>query len=234
MTEQAVTIPLALLAGVVTFASPCFLPVVPVFVGYMSGTTQTFRGRGAAVAQASVFVAAFATVFIALYGLIGLVGYVINDQQGLLRVIGGSVLIVLGLNLVGLLRIPVLDRTLRVDYHDDMAKPPSVRRSMLLGLAFGAGWTPCVGPMLGAVLTLAEVRQSAWAGLGLMVAFSLGLGLPFVAICAGASGLAGRLRWFVVHRRGVEIATGTLLIAMGFLIITDLTGQLAGMLPAPV
>jgi cytochrome c-type biogenesis protein len=234
LTEQAVTIPLALLAGVVTFASPCFLPVVPVFVGYLSGTEQTFRGRRAAAVQASVFVAAFGGVFIALYGLIGLIGYVINDHQDLLRVLGGSVLIVIGLNLVGLLRLPFLDRTLRVDYTDDMARPPSARRSMLLGLAFGAGWTPCCGPMLGAVLTLAEVRQSAWAGLGLMFAFSLGLGLPFVAICAGASGLAGRLRWFMVHRRGVEITTGVLLMVVGFLIITDLTGWLAGRLPTPV
>lgn len=234
MTEQAVTIPLVLLAGVVTFASPCFLPVVPVFVGYLSGTTQTFRGRGAAAMQASVFVAAFATVFIALYGLIGLVGYVVNDHQDVLRVIGGSVLIVLGLNLVGLLRLPFLDRTLRVDYHDDMARPPSVKRSVLLGLAFGAGWTPCVGPMLGGVLGLAAAGESAWEGLGLMVVFSLGLGLPFVAICAGASGLAGRLRWFVVHRRGVEAVTGVLLVVVGFLIITDLTGQLARLLPALV
>ncbi|MCL2089964.1 MAG: cytochrome c biogenesis CcdA family protein [Micrococcales bacterium] len=234
MTEQVVTIPLVLLAGVVTFASPCFLPVVPVFVGYVSGTAETFRGRGAAVTQASVFVAAFATVFIALYGLIGLIGHVIDDRQGLLRVIGGSVLIVLGLNFVGLLRLPFLDRTLRVDYTDDMSRPPSVKRSLLLGLAFGAGWTPCVGPMLGAVMTLAATGESAWAGLGLMVVFSLGLGLPFVAICAGASGLAGRLRWFMVHRREVETTTGVLLMVIGFLIIADLTGWLAGRLPTPV
>lgn len=226
-----VTVPLALLAGVVTFASPCFLPVVPVFVGYLSGTPQTYRGRGVAVTQASVFVAAFATVFIALYGLIGLIGYVINDRQGLLRILGGSVLIVLGLNLVGLLRIPFLDRTLRVDYHDDMSRPPSVKRSLLLGLAFGAGWTPCIGPMLGGVLGVAAAGHSAWQGLGLMVVFSLGLGLPFVAVCAGATGLTGRLRWFMVHRRGVEAVTGALLMVIGFLIIAGLTGRLANLLP---
>ncbi|MCL2422473.1 MAG: cytochrome c biogenesis protein CcdA [Micrococcales bacterium] len=234
--DTVVTVPVALLAGVVAFASPCFLPVVPVFVGYLSGsgTTGTYRGRGAAAAQAAVFVTAFAVVFIALYGLIGLVNHVLADQRSLLRVVGGSVLIVLGLNLAGVIRIPFLDRTLRVDYHDDMAHPPSARRSVLLGLAFGAGWTPCIGPALGVVIGMAEESASAWTGLGLMVVFCLGFGLPFVAVCAGATGLVGRFRWFVVHRRAVEIVTAVMLMVIGFLIITDLTGRLADLLPTPV
>ncbi|MCL2466469.1 MAG: cytochrome c biogenesis CcdA family protein [Micrococcales bacterium] len=234
--DQVVTVPVALLAGVLAFASPCFLPVVPVFVGYLSGsgTTETYRGRGAAVAQASVFVGAFATVFIALYGLIGLVGQVLADRQSVLRVVGGSVVIVLGLNLLGLVRLPFLDRTLRVDYYDDMTRPPTVKRSVLLGLAFGAGWTPCIGPVLGGVLGLAAQSESVWTGLGLMVVFSLGLGLPFVAVCAGATGLTSRLRWFIVHRRGVEIVTGAMLVVIGFLIIANLTGRLAALLPSPV
>jgi cytochrome c-type biogenesis protein len=224
------TVPLVLLAGLVSFASPCFLPVVPVFVGYMTGQTAgTAPRRGAAALQAALFMAAFAVVFAALWALVGLVGWAAAGARPVLRVAGGALLVLLGLHTAQLIHLPLIDRSLRPTYSPDPAAPPAWRRSVLLGLAFGAGWTPCIGPVLGGVLGLTTTAGSVAGGLGLLAVYTLGLGLPFVLVCAGATGLTGRLQWFVRHRRGVDWVTGGLLVAVGFLIITNLFARLSAL-----
>jgi cytochrome c-type biogenesis protein len=257
------TVPLVLLAGVVSFASPCFLPVVPVFVGYMTGQAAAPApshdsalapapshghaarpapprdpalapppSRGPALARlgvlhAVVFMVSFGAVFAALWALVGVVGWAVADHRATLRVIGGAILVVLGLQTAGLIRLGFLDRVLKPAYSPDGSKAPTWRRSVLLGLAFGAGWTPCVGPVLGGVLGLTTSTASVWSGLGLLGVYTLGLGLPFVLVCGGATGLAGRLTWFVRHQRGVDRVTGALLIGVGFLVISDLFSRLS-------
>ncbi|MDR1766939.1 MAG: cytochrome c biogenesis protein CcdA [Propionibacteriaceae bacterium] len=230
------TIPLVLLAGVASFASPCFLPVVPVFAGYMTGqgAANPDRGRLGGVGQALVFMAAFSAVFIAGWAVIGLIGWVAGDYRAWLRIGGGIVLVVLGLHVSGLLRIGLLDRVLRASYNPDMAEPPNWRRSALLGLAFAAGWTPCIGPVLGGVLGLATTADSLGSGLGLLVVYCLGLGVPFVLVSAGITSLASRLKWFVRHQRGVNAVAGMLLIAVGFLMIADLFSRLSALIPEVV
>lgn len=231
---------MVLLAGIVSFASPCFLPVVPVFVGYLVGQDSATTGTGgtavavrtrrwSAVGHALAFVAAFSAVFVVLWSLVGLVGWVVGDFRGVLRVVGGAVLILLGLYTMELIRLPLLDRTFRVRYSPDMGEPPTYRRSALLGLAFGAGWTPCIGPVLGGVLGLATHSGSVGSGALLLVVYCVGLGLPFVAISAGATGVTRRLRWFARHHRAVGIVTGALLIAIGFLMVADLFDRLAAL-----
>lgn len=227
---EGLTVPLVLLAGVVSFASPCFLPVVPVFVGYLAGR-GTGTGRAAAVRHAATFVGAFTLVFVLLWSLVGVVGWAVGDHRAILRVAGGAVLIVLGLHTAGLVRVPLADRTLRARYSPAIAEPPTHRRSLLLGLAFGAGWTPCIGPVLGGVLGLATRSDSVLGGAGLLVVYALGLGLPFVLVCAGASGLTRRLSWFARHHRAVSAVSGALLVAVGFLMVADLLPRLAALTP---
>ena len=233
MDPVALSLPLVLLAGVVSFASPCFLPVVPVFVGYMTGTASQAPGpvwrRWAAAGHACLFMTAFGLVFAALWALVGLIGWAAADYRGALRVTGGIILVFLGLYTTGLIRLPFMERLIGPVYSPDSAEPPSVGRTVLLGLAFGAGWTPCIGPVLGGVLALTTNSTSLASGLGLLAVFTLGLGLPFVLVCAGVSGLTARLRWFVRHRRGVNAVTGGLLILVGFLMIADLFSRLSAL-----
>ncbi|MCL1838768.1 MAG: cytochrome c biogenesis protein CcdA [Propionibacteriaceae bacterium] len=247
------------IAGVVAFASPCFLPVVPVFVAYLAdkreapvlagvkvGTagdallTEAESPQGSAsvkraidwsgAGQALVFMAAFSAVFISLWGLVGLIGYVVGDLKTWLRIAGGIVLVIIGLHATRLISIPLLDRVLTPQYSPNRTEPPNFRRSLLLGLAFGAGWTPCIGPILGGVLGLATTYDSLGIGIVFMAVFSLGLGIPFILVCAGATSVLNRLKWFSAHQGGVSIVVGIFLIIVGFLMITDLFTQLAAWL----
>lgn len=263
-----ISVSVAFVAGVASFASPCFLPVVPVFVGYMAGrgkpgpsgaavgpgpapapsaavgpgpgdagqlavAQRTAAGhRLWAVGNAVAFVAAFSAVFISLWALVGLIGWVVGDYRDVLRIGGGALLILLGLHTAGLIRLPLLDRTLRVGYTPETAEAPTIRRSVLLGLAFGAGWSPCIGPTLGAILGLATNSDSILAGVGLLAVYSVGLGVPFVIAAAGVAGLTRRLSWFTRHHRAVSLVTGGMLIVVGFLMINDLFARIATALPS--
>jgi len=239
MSLSIVSVVLVLWAGIVSFASPCFLPVVPVFVGYLAGRPDGDTGavtvrRRNAVGQACAFMAAFAAVFIALWGLVGLIGWAVGSYRDWLRIIGGAILVVIGLHTTGLIHISFLDRVVQAPYSPDRSQAPNLRRSVLLGLAFGAGWTPCIGPILGGVLGLAVTSGSLGTGILLLIVYSLGLGIPFVLVCAGASSVMNRLTWFVTHRRAVNIVVGTFLIVVGFLMISNLFDRLAGLMPFSV
>lgn len=226
-----ITLLLALTAGVVSFASPCFLPIVPAFVGQLLGASSGRPvSRRAALANAVSFVAGFSAVFIALWASIGLIGRSLGPQAGLLRVIGGVVLIVMGLHLAGLIDVGVLNRVVRLPLP---AKPAGagVIGSGLLGVVFGAGWTPCIGPILGGILALATVNASSGQGIVLMFAYCLGLGLPLVLVAVGAVEINGRLGWFKRHQVAISLVSGGLLVVIGFLMITNLFARLAALVP---
>ena len=234
LSLSLISLVVVLWAGVASFASPCFLPVVPVFVGYLAGQPSQgtlARRRWSAVGQGLVFMAGFATVFIAWWALIGLIGWAVGAWRDWLRVGGGVVLVLIGLHTAGWIQIPLLNRVLAAPYAPDRGQQPNLRRSLLLGLAFGAGWTPCIGPILGGVIGLTTTTASLGAGLALMVVYSLGLGIPFVLVCAGADMVMKKLTWFVAHRRQVDIVVGLFLIVVGFLMIADLFSRLAALAP---
>jgi cytochrome c-type biogenesis protein len=239
-----VSIAVAFLAGIVSFASPCCLPLVPIYVSYMVGTTPpgSPSARRVALKQALAFVLGFSVVFVALWASVGLVGYLLRHYAGLLRQVGGVVLIVMGLHVAGVIRVSALYRQVSVptgrivgrsDSGDGTVKvqAPSYLRSGLLGVAFAAGWTPCIGPILGGIIGLASLSSSVGQGTVLLIAYAVGLGVPFDLVAVGASAVNQRLVWFRNHEAGVSIATGAMLILVGFLMITNLFVKLNGLLP---
>jgi cytochrome c-type biogenesis protein len=230
MTGIAVLVAVA--AGVVSFASPCLLPLVPVYVSYLLGTAPTGRPAAAtrqnvALRHALVFVAGFTTVFVTVWASLGFVGYLLRDHAAQLRVAGGAVLIVFGLHVAGLIEISALYRDARPlqrltrPVPDGATPGPRYWHSLILGIAFAAGWTPCIGPVLGGIIGLASASPTALDGTLLLLAYALGLGIPFVLVAVGATEVSRRLGWLRRHQRGVDLVTGAVLVGGGFLLITN-------------
>jgi len=239
------SIAVAFLAGIVSFASPCCLPLVPAYVSYMVGTTPpgSPRARRVAFHQSLAFVLGFAVVFVGLWASVGLVGYLLRDYVGILRQVGGAVLIVMGLHVAGVIRISALYRQVTVPTGrivgqsptgdgTVLVKAPSYRRSTLLGVVFAAGWTPCIGPILGGIIGLASINSSLGEGTVLLIAYALGLGVPFVLVAMGATAANQRLLWFRKHEAAVSMVTGIMLILVGFLMISNQFIKLSGLVPA--
>jgi Cytochrome c biogenesis protein len=240
-TGIGLAIVIAFLGGIVSFASPCCLPLVPAYVGYMVGTdteSGTARRR-AAFYQALAFVVGFSTVFITLWASIGLVGYVLRDYVGILRQLGGAILVFMGLHVAGVIDVGVLYREVHLPvgpmgggsmgFGQAVPGTPSYRRSALLGIVFAAGWTPCIGPILGGIIGLATVSASVAEGTVLLVAFAAGLAIPFILVAVGATAVSHRLGWLRDHNRAVSAVTGVMLVAVGFLMITNTFARLSGL-----
>ncbi|RRD48809.1 cytochrome c biogenesis CcdA family protein [Arachnia propionica] len=223
-----VTVPVALLAGLVSFASPCFLPIVPVFVGQLVGSDPRHVDRRVALANSTAFVVGFSLVFIAMWASLGLVGRSIGPWAHHARILGGAVLVFLGLHVAGLLRIPFLDSVVRARMPGGRA---SAVRAGLIGVVFAAGWTPCIGPVLGGILAMATASATVWSGLALMVAYCLGLGLPIIAVALGSARVTRHFDWFRRHHVAISLATGALLVIVGFLMVTNMFSRLAGLMP---
>lgn len=225
-----ITIPVALLAGVLSFASPCFLPVVPVFVAQLVGAGQVRVARRAAVGNALAFVAGFSGVFIAVWACLGLIGRSLGPYAVHARVAGGALLVFMGLHVAGILNVRILDTLVRGEVPAGPGRP-SVWRAGLMGAVFGAGWTPCIGPILSGILALATVSATAWSGVGLMAAYCLGLGVPIVAVAVGSAEATRRLDVFRRHHVAVSLVSGGLLVIVGFLMMTNIFSRLAGLVP---
>jgi cytochrome c-type biogenesis protein len=237
-----VGIPIAFLAGVISFASPCCLPLVPGYVSYMVATSpdDPAASRRVALFHSLAFVVGFTVVFIAIWASVGLVGYLFRDYLGLLRQLGGAVLIFMGLHVAGLISVSALYRDARLPIDAGSAsqaaggeaqRKPSYGRSALIGVIFSAGWTPCIGPILGGIIGLASVSASVAEGTLLLFVYAIGLGIPFVLVALGATAVSERLRWFRRHQTAVDIATGAMLAGIGFLMITNTFARLSGALP---
>jgi cytochrome c-type biogenesis protein len=233
---------IAFLAGVVSFASPCCLPLVPAYVGYMVGAAPDglANRRMVAFRQSLAFVLGFSAVFIALWASVGFVGYMLRDYAGVLRQVGGAVLVFMGLHVAGVINVAALYREVRLPvgplgghaaFEVAPVRPPSYARSTLLGVTFAAGWTPCVGPILGGIIGLASVSASVAEGTVLLIAYSTGLAVPFILVAVGASSVSHRLGWLRQHHRAVSVATGAMLVAVGFLMITNTFARLSPLVP---
>ena len=234
---------IAFLAGIVSFASPCCLPLVPAYVGYMVGTDPEGNAtrRRTAFNHALAFSFGFTVVFIALWASVGLVGYVLRDQAWILRQVGGAVLIFMGLNVAGLINFSAFYREAHLPvgpmggsmmgFGRPQPAGPSYGRSTLLGVVFAAGWTPCIGPILGGIIGLASVSASVLEGTVLLVAFAAGLAIPFILVAVGATAVSRRLGWLRTHHQAVSWVTGGMLVVVGFLMITNTFSRLSGLLP---
>jgi cytochrome c-type biogenesis protein len=216
-----VNIAIAFGAGILSFLSPCVLPLVPAFLVDMAGEAAlagTQRAR--TFVHALAFVLGFTTVFTLLWIGVALVGSFAGEMVSWLQKIGGLLLVVLGMQMLGLIRIPFLARELDLRLEGSTTGLP---RSFLIGLAFGVGFTPCVGPYLGAILTLL-LNEDLGSGAVLLVAYALGLGIPFLLLAGGLGGARRLARWLASHIRVVNLAGGTLVIAMGLVLVS---GQFA-------
>ena len=219
---EALTLPLlAVVAGFISFTSPCCLPLVPGYLSYVSALPVSDLGdreaRRVSVRAALGFVAGFTVVFTALgVGATLLGSAFLRNQDTVVRAFG-VVIIALGLATMGLLRIPVLQREKRVD----LARVPrGPAWAFPMGMAFAAGWAPCIGPVLATILATAAVSGTAlWGGV-LMVLYSLGLGIPFVLLALGFTRAQRSLAWLRRHGRRIEVAGGALLVVVGVLFVT--------------
>ena len=228
-------IPVALMAGLVSFASPCVLPLVPAYVGYLGGMTGSADRLGAgptpvrtspapAPARSRVllgvalFVAGFTAVFVALAVLAGSLGGLLVEYQDPITRVLGVVVIVLGLGFLGL--IPFLQNEKRVH----LAPRAGLWGAPLLGVTFGLGWVPCIGPTLAAILTLSLDGGSAGRGALLAVAFCLGLGLPFLLVALFVDRSTGALAFLRRHRLAIMRIGGGLLVILGIALVTGVWG----------
>lgn len=220
-------LPLAVAAGLISFLSPCVLPLVPGYLSYVTGLTGVdlaARGRGRLVAGALLFVAGFTAVFVSAGVLLGSLGGFLVEHERILQQVLGGLTIVLGLAFMG--AVPWFQRDLRVHRRPVLG----LAGAPMLGVLFGLGWTPCIGPTLGAVLTLAATEGSGVRGGVLAVAYCLGLGLPFVVTAVAFRRAMGAFGWVKHHYVWVMRVGGLLLVAIGALLVTgawnDLTVNL--------
>lgn len=211
----------ALMAGVLSFLSPCVLPIVPPYLAYMSGVriNELKQGprRGAAVLPALFFVLGLSTVFLFLGFTASALGmFFLNHQETFAR-LSGAMVIVLGLHFLHVIRIPFLDREARLDAGD---RGGSALGAYLLGLAFAFGWTPCIGPQLGAILSLAANEHSLTRGTVLLGVYAVGLGIPFLLAALFLDRATGLMNRIKPHMRRIEQAMGLLLIVVGVALMT--------------
>jgi cytochrome c-type biogenesis protein len=218
-TVQVSTL-VAFLAGILGFLSPCQLALMPGYISYLSGASleRDTRSRFRLTVHAVFFVLGLALALVALGASVGLVGYVLQDYVPVMRRVGGILLIVLGMYMAGVLKIGALDRSFSLKL--GQSRRSSLPRSFVLGAVFGVGWTPCVGPTLGAILVLAG-NSTTWAqGAVLLAAYSLCLGVPFVVTAVALERVSSWIRRFNQHGNLVAAVTGALLVLMGVLMFS--------------
>lgn len=211
------------LAGILTFVSPCVLPLIPAYLSFITGASldelksegRTFRRT---FLNALFFVLGFSAVFVLLGASASFLGNLLLEKKDVLRWVGGIVVIVFGLHIAGVIRIPLL-------YSEKRARPGPVRAgylgAFLVGLAFAAGWTPCVGPILSSILILASTQETVSRGVALLSVYSLGMGIPFLLTALFINGTLRLFSSIKKYYRAIEIASGAILIIVGLLLLTD-------------
>ncbi|MDH5590239.1 MAG: cytochrome c biogenesis protein CcdA [Gemmatimonadota bacterium] len=212
---------IAFTAGVLSFLSPCVLPLVPSYLTFVTGMSlEDLQGgvdRRVTLTHAVLFVAGFSAIFILLGASASFLGQFFKYYEVWIARIGGGIIIVLGLHMTGVFRLTPLLREKRLHLND---KPAGYLGTLGVGAAFGAGWTPCIGPILGAILTYGFSQDTMWAGVGLLTVYSLGLAVPFLLAALALDRFLQTFQKFRRHLRGVEIASGVLLVFLGVLLVT--------------
>lgn len=216
----------AFIAGVLSITSPCVLPLVPIYITHIAGVSagqDQATAKSVIMRNALAYVLGFSLVFIALGAAMGAVGeiagsldFIRRNTDWLVR-IGGVLMMVLGLHMLGIFRIPFLYRDAHIQM--DGGKPGTIVSSFVIGLSFGAGWTPCMGPILGVILTLAASQADTMRATWLLVVYSAGLAIPFLAAALAFGSLPGVIRKVNKHLGLVETISGAIMLAVGIIMI---------------
>jgi cytochrome c-type biogenesis protein len=211
-----------LLAGLISFLSPCVLPLVPPYLAYMAGTSVSAmkaEGRGLdmrVVLASALFVLGFSTVFVLLGAGASSMGRVLRVYGDTFAIVAGVIIIVMGLHFLGVFRIGLLYREARLD----VGRPAGFAGAYLMGLAFAFGWTPCIGPVLGAVMAVAGAQATVAQGMGLLAVYSLGLGIPFLLAAFFMGRFLGVMERLKPHMGKIEKVMGALLVLTGLAFLT--------------
>lgn len=228
---DSVGITIAFAAGLLSFLSPCVLPLVPSYLTFVTGMSlEDLQGgvhRRTTLIHALLFVTGFTAIFLILGASASFLGQFFRYYEVWIARVGGLIIMVLGLHLAGAFRFTPLMREKRFHLHD---KPAGYLGTLGVGAAFGAGWTPCIGPVLGAILTFAASQDQFWAGVGLLFVYSLGLAVPFLLSALALDGFLrafGRFRSFLP---ALQVFSGILLVILGLLLLTGTFSALSGFL----
>jgi cytochrome c-type biogenesis protein len=224
-----VSIAAALFAGVLSFLSPCVLPLVPPYLVYLAGTSIERLAdnepepmvRGDAVLAAVLFVAGFSTVFVAFGASASAIGGLLRAWWNVLSIVAGAAIILMGLHFLGLTRFAVLMFEKRVP----MSRPVGLWGAYVMGLAFAFGWTPCIGPALGTILTVAASKETVTQGAELLAVYSAGLGIPFIVAALAVEPVTAFLARFKRHMEIIEKAMGGLLVLTGIAFLSGFVSE---------
>lgn len=235
MTTE-VSIPLAFFGGILSFVSPCVLPLVPSYISFVTGVsfeelTNDNAGELKKVIflNSIMFILGFSTVFVLILGSSAqLFGSVFMQYQEVIRKIGGLVIILLGIHIIGIINFKILQRDKRLHFFKD--KPSGFLGAFLVGLGFAAGWTPCIGPILSAIFAVAATSENPMSGIILFIAYSAGLAIPFLLTSLGINTFLHHFNRLKRHMRVVSVVTGIFLIITGVLIFSNSLGIIAGYL----
>jgi cytochrome c-type biogenesis protein len=228
MDSQSIPAYLAFLAGVLSFISPCHLPLVPVYLGYLGNSTsiEGRAGRTRTVAYTVVFVLGYTIILVALGASAGIIGQSARQWIPATRRIGGGFIILLGIHVSGLVRLPMLAQEKRFDFGGSFR--PGYWSSFVLGMLFGLAWTPCIGPLVAGILLLAGSTATLGQGAFLLSIYALGLGIPFILAAILMGTATGFIQTLSRHSRAVSMASGLLLVVMGVMVFTDQLARLSG------
>jgi len=224
----------AFVAGLVSFVSPCVLPLVPSYVTFITGLSfdeltgeQGPRVRRLTLIHSLAFIFGFSLVFIALGTTATATGQFLREHQDTLRIVGGILIVFFGIYLTGLIKIPALSRERKVHL---TGKPLGVLGSVLVGITFAAGWTPCIGPILASILLYASTAKTVGTGILLLSVYSLGLGVPFLIASLGMNTFLSASKGIRKQLHTIEVVSGVILIVFGLALVTNVFGYFVAFL----
>ncbi|MCW7752527.1 cytochrome c biogenesis protein CcdA [Desulfobotulus sp. H1] len=227
---EPVSLAAAFTAGLLSFLSPCILPLIPAYFSFISGVSIEEFSQGPSYAaqrriQVSTlgFIAGFSVVFIALGASASFLGQLVSGNGTWLRLTGGSAVLIFGLHLMGLIRIPLLHTEKRIHLR---SRPVHALAAFFIGMAFAAGWSPCIGPLLGSILVIAGTKESIYHGVVLLSVYAAGLAMPFLLLSFAAARLMAFVRKAKPFVKAANVTGGILLVATGILLMTNQMGKL--------
>ena len=215
---------IAFLEGIITFISPCLLPMLPIYISYFAGGGE--RSTGKTLKGALGFVTGFTVIFVILGALAGTVGSFLREYQTAVNIVSGAIVIVFGLNFLGVFKLNLFRGSHRSVNTDNMG----FFSALLFGMIFSVGWTPCVGAFLGSALMLASQQTHIAEGMLMLFAYSLGLGIPFILSAVLIDYLKSAFNWIKRNYKVINIVSGSLLVVIGILMATGLLGRFLSLL----